>query len=85
MSATYPERYAEALGLRLRDEEVDAVLDLAREVAHGSERRYAPLSTYLAGQFVARRVGEGVPVADAVAEAAHLAQHVLGAEPPSEV
>jgi hypothetical protein len=33
----------------LTTEEVDAVLDLARIVAHTSERRFAPLTTYLAG------------------------------------
>ncbi|MFP5219032.1 MAG: DUF6457 domain-containing protein [Actinomycetes bacterium] len=30
------------------------VLDLARDVAHGVERPAAPLTTYLAGQAVAR-------------------------------
>ncbi len=70
MSATYPDRYAEALGLRLTDEEVQAVLDLARIVAHGSERRFAPLSTYLAGQFVAELVRTGLPAAEALTEAA---------------
>jgi hypothetical protein len=30
-------------------EEADAVLDLARIVAHTHERRFAPLTTYLAG------------------------------------
>jgi hypothetical protein len=85
MSATYPERYAEALGLRLGDGEVNAVLDLARHVAHGSERRHAPLSTYLAGQFVARRTGQGVPLEQALSEATALAERALVDEPPSQV
>lgn len=84
MSATYPARYAEALGLRLTDDETDAVLDLARAVAHGSERKYAPLSTFLAGQFVAERVRTGVPRADALHEAVALAERALAADTPTE-
>ncbi|MGI8685149.1 MAG: DUF6457 domain-containing protein [Acidimicrobiales bacterium] len=30
--------------------EVDAILDLARVVAHGTERKNAPLATWLAGR-----------------------------------
>lgn len=78
MSASYPEQYAEALGLELGADEVDSVLDLARTVAHGSERRFAPLSSYLAGQYVAERVRAGVPRAEALAEAAAIAARALG-------
>jgi hypothetical protein len=43
-------RYAAALGVPPLDaEEVDAVLDLARVVAHGTERKNAPLAAWLAG------------------------------------
>jgi hypothetical protein len=77
MSANYPDRYAEALALRLSEMEVEAVLGLARVVAHGSERRFAPLSTYLAGQFVAELVRTGVPVEEALAEAIAIAEHAL--------
>ena len=84
MSATYPARYAEALGLRLSDDEVDAVLDLARVVAHGSERKFAPLSTFLAGQFVAELVRAGIPPVEALHEAMALAERALASEPPSE-
>jgi hypothetical protein len=80
LSATYPDRFAEALALELTEAEVEAVLDLARVVAHGSERRFAPLSTYLAGQFVAELVRTGVPRAEALAEAAAAAQRTLDAE-----
>jgi hypothetical protein len=34
---------------RLEEAEADAVLDLARIVAHQEERRFAPLTTYVAG------------------------------------
>ncbi|MDQ2826578.1 MAG: DUF6457 domain-containing protein [Actinomycetota bacterium] len=80
MSATYPERYAEALGLAMGAAEAESVLDLARVVAHASERKYAPLSSYLAGQFVAGRVRAGVPHTEALAEAAAIAEAVLGGE-----
>ena len=77
MSANYPERYAEALGLMMTTVEVDTILDLARVVAHGSERKFAPLSTYLAGQFVAELVGTGLPRAEALAEAIAIAERSL--------
>ncbi len=65
------------MGLELTQSEVDAILDLARVVAHGSERRFAPLSTYLAGQFVAELVGTGLPRAEALAEAIAIAERAL--------
>lgn len=80
MSATYPERYAEALALELGVEEAETVLDLARVVAHGSERRFAPLSSYLAGQYVAERTRTGVPRAEALAEALAIAERALGGQ-----
>ena len=79
MTANYPDRYAEALALQLTPQEIDAVLDLARVVAHGSERRFAPLSTYLAGQFVAELVRTGVPREEALAEAVAIAKRALAA------
>lgn len=43
------DRLAAAAGTaRVDPAEVDAVLDLARVVAHSAERRYAPLATYAA-------------------------------------
>lgn len=63
--------------MALDDEHADAVLDLARVVAHGSERRYAPLATFLAGQFVVARVEAGQSVAAALAEAQALAERLL--------
>jgi hypothetical protein len=82
IASSFPDRYADALGdPRLTDAEVGTLLDLARTVAHATERRYAPLSTYLAGRFVARRTAAGVPLEDAVAEAAAAA--AAEAEPGS--
>jgi hypothetical protein len=73
----WPERYSAALGLDLTDDEVDAILDLARDVAHATERRFAPLSTYLTGKFVTRRVNDGVAVTDAVREAQEIVGRLL--------
>lgn len=56
--AGFLERYRSALQetagspLGLDDDDVEAVLALARDVAHRTERRNAPLATFLAGQFV---------------------------------
>jgi hypothetical protein len=57
--------YADALGLTLTDDEIEALLDLAREVAHGTERKNAPLASFLAGRFV----GSGGSLADAIERA----------------
>ena len=63
------DRWAEALGERpVRSEEIGAMLRLSREVAHGVERKLAPLSTYLAGIHVGRRAAEGAGFADALEE-----------------
>lgn len=81
MSENYPDRLAEAMALELSEVEKEAVLELARIVAHGSERMYAPLSTYLAGQFVAELVRTGVPRIEALTEAIAVAKRALETEP----
>jgi len=54
------DRFAGALGEEpVAPSEMGLVLKLAREVAHGAERKLAPLSTYLAGVHAGRRLGEG--------------------------
>jgi hypothetical protein len=52
--------------LRLPPDSVDtrAVLDLARDVAHGVERPAAPVTAYLAGLAV----GRGTPLADVLTD-----------------
>ena len=61
----WPQRAAEALGLSaLTEDEIETVLDLARDVAHGTERRFAPLTTFLAGLAVGR--SESDTLADVV-------------------
>ena len=78
-------QYAEALTkaagveIALTPEEEEAVLLLARLVAHGSERRHAPLSTFLAGKFAGERAQRGVSGSQALAEAAAIAEDLLAA------
>jgi len=62
-------RWAEALGERpVTNEEIGEMLSLSRDVAHQVERKMAPLSTYLAGIHVGRRLAEGVNTHDALEE-----------------
>jgi Domain of unknown function (DUF6457) len=57
------------LGIDPAVADTKAVLDLARDVAHGVARPAAPLTTYLLGVAV----GRGRPVADAAARLQALA------------
>lgn len=63
-------RAAAALGEEpLAPREQGMLLRLAREVAHGVERKLAPLSTYLAGAAAGRRVAAGISREEALREA----------------
>ena len=76
--------FARALGERpLGREEVGAVLGLARDVAHGVERRLAPLASFVAGMHVQRRVTEGASVSDAVEEIRAAARKLIPEPPPA--
>lgn len=79
-------RYAVALGEEpLTNEEVAAVLELARDVAHGTERRFAPLSAFLAGLHAASRVGEDGVRLDALNDAIEIARRLVAdGEPNAE-
>ena len=77
------DRYAGQLGLPSIDADTArAVLGLSREVAHGAERRLAPLCAYLAGLHVARRADDGIDRAQAIGEAIEAARSML---PPTGV
>ena len=47
-------------------QQTNQVLELARDVAHGVERRITPVSTLLVGMSVERRRAAGEPFADAL-------------------
>ena len=67
--------------ISLGPDEVDTLLDLARVVAHGTERRFAPLVSYLAGQYVVARTRDGgATVRQALDEAVDVANRLLAAK-----
>jgi hypothetical protein len=66
---------------RLTSREMGHVLKLAREVAHGVERKLAPLAAYLAGVHVGRRGGQGVSPDEALSEAVRAAAAILPVQP----
>lgn len=73
----WPERLAAALDVTpLSPTETAAILDVARDVAHATERRYAPLSTFLLGVALA-----GEPGADREGALGDLAARVAGLLP----
>ncbi|MEO8476246.1 MAG: DUF6457 domain-containing protein [Actinomycetota bacterium] len=55
---------------QLSDEEQGLLLDVARDVAHGTERKATPIATFLLGTEVARRVSAGEDRHAALAAAA---------------
>ena len=78
-------KFASALGVEpLSREETGAVLKLARDVAHGVERKFAPLSAYLLGLAVGRRAASGAGRAGAFREALAEGQPAVP-RPPEDV
>jgi Domain of unknown function (DUF6457) len=78
------DRFADALGEdRITPRELGALLKLSRDVAHGVERKLAPVSTFVAGLHVGRTIAEGRDRQDALGEA--LAEAVRLLPTPNEV
>jgi hypothetical protein len=77
------QRLAAALGVApLTAGEEELLLDCARDVAHGSQRRHAPLSTFLLGAAVS---GGEVDRSTALREAVERIRAVLDdAAPPGD-
>jgi Domain of unknown function (DUF6457) len=72
------ERMAHALGEEpLTQPEVGAILKLARDVAHGVERKGAPLATFLAGLHAGRQAGAGLSRREALAQAVEAARDLI--------
>jgi hypothetical protein len=53
----------------LTDDQVMELLGVARDIAHGVERRATPLATFLLGAATQRRIAHGATAADAFADA----------------
>lgn len=76
--------FARALGEEPVDpKEMGALLKLARDVAHGVDRKLAPVSTFVVGMHVGRRAAEGLPRMQALTEAIGAARALIppAAEP----
>ena len=72
------DRLATALGEEPVDpKEMGALLKLARDVAHGVERKLAPVSTFVVGMHVGRRAAEGMPRTQALTEAIDAAHDLI--------
>ncbi|MCM2578044.1 NTP transferase domain-containing protein [Streptomyces meridianus] len=71
------------LGIEL-DVATGALLDLARDAAHGVTRPAAPLTTFLVGYAAAQAGGGPEAVAEATRRAAALAARWTAEEPPGE-
>jgi len=77
------ESLATTLGVDpLTDDQVMELLGVARDVAHGVERRATPLATFLLGAAAQRRIGHGATAADAFADAITELQTTLPPSPP---
>jgi hypothetical protein len=66
VSEEWPDKAASALGIE-GDLYIDEILDLARDVAHGVERKAAPVATFLAGLAAGRDGGDPDAVKRAIA------------------
>jgi hypothetical protein len=76
------DQLADALGVpRMTPKEMGTLLKLSREVAHRVERKYAPLSTYLAGLSVGRRTAAGEPSDQALRGIVEDAMRLVPEEP----
>ena len=66
------------------NQEIAAVLDAARDVAHGVERKITPVSTFLLGMNVERRVSAGASRQEALTSALAALRATLPAGPAEE-
>jgi hypothetical protein len=74
--------FADALGQeRISPKDMGALLKMSREVAHGVERKYAPLATYLAGVHVGHRAAAGEAPGEALRRAIDEALALIPEEP----
>jgi hypothetical protein len=78
------DRFARGLGEQaMSPREIGKLLKLAREVAHGVERKAAPLAAFLAGVHVGRTTGGGGSREEALEEALRTSAELLP-EVPSD-
>jgi uncharacterized protein DUF6457 len=68
----------------MKPKEIGQVLKLARDVAHGVERKLAPLAAFIAGVHVGRRMAEGASREEALGESLKAAAALLPEEGSEE-
>lgn len=74
------------LGLEpLSQEGTSKLLAASRDVAHGVERRITPLSTFLIGRAVERRVASGADAEQALAEVLALVEAMIPEADPQDL
>jgi Domain of unknown function (DUF6457) len=79
------EQLADALGEEPASApETSDILTVARDVAHGVERKLTPVSTYLIGIAVGRRVAAGEERGDALAAATARLRAILPEAAPGD-
>jgi hypothetical protein len=77
---------AGGLGLEpLSQEATSKLLAASRDVAHGVERRITPLSTFLIGRAVERRVAVGAGAEQALAEVLTLLESMIPDAAPEDL
>jgi hypothetical protein len=59
-----------------------ALLSIARDVAHGTERKYAPLASFVAGRYVELALHEGRSIESAVRDVSDAVSRLVG-DPPA--
>lgn len=84
--ADFADDLANQLGIAPLDgPEVNQLLGTARDIAHGTERKSAPLGSFLIGMAVQQRIAEGAPrdeaLTDILASAAAVIPEPLPEEP----
>ncbi len=73
--ADVPQQMAERLGVApLTEAEIEVILDAARDIAHNTERKWTPVTTFLMGVAVA-----GADGADRAAALSSMADDVRAA------
>jgi hypothetical protein len=68
----------------LSSREIGQVLKLAREVAHGVERKLAPLAAFVAGVHVGKRAAQGASPGEALSEAVRAAAAIMPVQPAAD-
>lgn len=77
-AATWVERLAQELGVEGMTPHAQAtLLAIARDVAHGGERKYAPLASFIAGRYVQLAAHDGRDMESALRDVSDAVSRLL--------